>query len=215
MLGTLVQWVKEYRLMFLLFILVPVTLGSSISLMYDGGGISQFYYVISIIAILLLQGGTLSMSRFFDIFFNGGILKNIREILLDIKGHMGELAKPSFYLISGGISLGLCVFIGMFIAITRSLLLLPIGMIGVGMGMFYTIPPLKQRFHIIGQLAWFLTVPLCAVGAFLVQVPIPSLETLAQHSSTFWLIIGVCLPLALIGTCGNYLIEKYRPIEKA
>lgn len=215
MLGTLVQWVREYRLLFLLFILVPVTLGSAISLRYDGGGISQFYYAISIVAILLLQGGTLAMSRFFDIFFNGGILKNISEILLDIKGHMSELAKPSAYLISGGISLGLCVSIGLFIAFTRSLLLLPIGMIGVGMGMFYTIPTLKERFRIIGQMAWFLTVPLCAVGAFLVQVPIPSLEALAQHSHTFWLIVGACLPLALIGTCGNYFLEHYLPIEKA
>ncbi len=214
MFGTLVQWVKDYRLLFLLFILLPVTLGSAISLAYDGGGISQFYYAISIVAILLLQGGTLAMGRFFDVFFNGGILKNIREILLDVKGHMSELAKPSVYLISGGISLGLCVLIGLFIAVTRSLLLLPIGMIGVGMGMFYTIPPLKQRFRIIGQLAWFLTVPLCAVGAFLVQVPIPSLEILAQHSHTFWLIVGTCLPLALIGTCGNYFLENYRPIEK-
>ncbi len=211
MLGTLVQWVKEFRLMFLLFILLPVTLGSAIALKYDGGGISQFYYAISIVAILLLQGGTLAMSRFFDTFFKGGILKNI---LLDIKGHLSELTKPFVYLISGGVCLGFCVLIGLFIAVTRSLLLLPIGMIGVGMGMFYTIPPLKERFHIIGQLAWFFTVPLCAVGAFLVQVPIPSFDMLIQHGHTFWLIVGACLPLALIGTCGNYLLENYRPMEK-
>ena len=57
--------------------------------------------------------------------------------------------------------------------------------------------------------------PLPALGAFMVQVPIPSLETLAQHSNTFWLIIAVCLPLALIGTMGNYLLENYRPLDKA
>lgn len=215
MLATLVQWVKDCRLLFLLFILLPVTLGSAISLQYDGGGISPFYYAISIVAILLLQGGTLAMSRFFDIFFNGGIFKNLKNILFDIKGHLNELTRPMAFLVSGGACLGFCVLIGLFIAVTRSLLLLPIGMIGVGMGMFYTIPPLKERFHIIGRLAWFLTVPLCAVGAFLVQVPIPSLETLAQHSHTFWLIVGVCLPLALIGTFGNYLLENYRPMEKA
>lgn len=215
MLQKLIALVKKYRLLFLLFIILPVTLGSGIALQYDGGGISQFYYAISMIAILLLQAGTLAMNRFFDLFFNGGIIKEMKGIISDIKGRLKELTKPSLYLASGCACLGLCVLIGLFIAITRSLLLLPIGVIGVGMGMFYSVPPLKQRFRLVGLTAWFLTVPLCALGAFLVQVPIPSLEVLAQHSHTFWLIIGACLPLALIGTCGNYLIENYHPPDNA
>lgn len=213
MLGTLILRVKEYRLLFLLFVLLPVTLGSVIALEYDGGGISQSYYVISIIAILLLQAGTLAMSRFFGLLFDGGIIKRLKEIISDIESHVKELTKPSIYLASGCACLGLCVLIGLFIAATRSLLLLPVGAVGVGMGMFYSVPPLKQRFRLLGLMAWFLTVPLCAVGAFLVQVPIPDLETLTQHSHTLWLIVGACLPLALAGTWGNYLLENYRPPE--
>lgn len=214
MLGTLILWIKEYRLLFLLFIILPVTMGSAISLKYDGGGISSFYYAISIAAILLLQAGTLAMSRFFDLFF-GSTIKELKDIISDVKGHLKELTKPSVYLASGCICLGFCVLIGLFIAVTRSLLLLPVGVIGVGMGMFYTIPPLKQRFRMLGLLAGFLTVPLCAVGAFLVQAPIPSLDMLELHSGTFWLIILASLPLALIGACGNYLLEKYEPAEIA
>jgi len=214
MLGTLLIWIREYRLLFLLFIVLPVTIGSAITLNYDGGGISSFYYVISIVAILLLQAGTISMSRFFDLFF-GSIIKELKPIVSDVKGHFRELTRPSAYLAAGCVCLGFCVLIGLFIAVTRSLLLLPIGVIGVGMGMFFTVPPLKQRFSLIGHLAWFLTVPLCAVGAFLVQEPIPSLDALQLHIHTFGVIIAVCLPLALVGTCGNYLLENYRPPEKA
>ena len=214
MLGTLVLWIREYRLLFLLFIVLPVTIGSAVTLNYDGGGISSFYYAISIAAILLLQAGTISMSRFFDLFF-GSILKELKPIISDVKGHLKDLTRPSMYLAAGCACLGFCVLIGLFIAITRSLLLLPIGAIGVGMGMFYTIPPLKQRFRVIGLLAWFLTVPLCAVGAFLVQEPIPSLDVLQLHIQTLGVIVAVCLPLALVGTCGNYLLENYRPPEKA
>lgn len=139
--------------------------------------------------------------------FNDGLIKVFKDIVSDVKGHLEELTRPSTYLVSGCACLGFCVLIGLFIAATRTLLLLPIGVIGVGMGMFYTVPPLKQRFRLLGLTAWFLTVPLCALGAFMVQVPILSFETLLQHSHTFWLIVARKLSASGKGMTSAYFIN--------
>ncbi len=207
MLQKLIAWAKEFRLLFLLFVILPVTLGSVIALKYDGGGVSRLYYGISIVAILLLHGGTIAYNDLFDYLSGNDVINKARTIFTGGTGLIPEVLKPLEVFTAGSLCFGLCALIGLFIAVTRSLLLLPIGMLGMGMGIFYSVPPLKLSYRLLGEATWFLSIPLIAIGAFIVQVPVVSLDSLLQHARTFWVIVAASLPLAFMGTCGIFILE--------
>lgn len=207
MLQKLIAWAKEFRLLFLLFVVLPVTLGSVIALKYDGGGVSKLYYGISVVAILLLHGGTIAYNDLFDYLSGNDVINKARTIFTGGTGLIPDILKPLEVFTAGSICFGLCVLIGLFIAFTRSLLLLPIGMIGVGMGLFYSVPPLKLSYRLLGEVTWFMSIPLIALGAFIVQVPIASLESFIGHLNTVGIIVGASLPLAFMGTCGIFILE--------
>lgn len=207
MLQKLLAWIKEFRLIFLLFVALPVTLGSVIAIRYDGGGVSGLYYVISIAAILLLHAGTIAYNDLFDYLSGNDVINKARTIFTGGTGLIPETLKPLEVFLAGSVCFGLCILIGLFIAATRSLLLLPIGIIGVGMGAFYSVPPLKLSYRLLGEATWFLSIPLMALGAFIVQVPIASLNALFQHMHTVIIIVAASLPLAFMGTCGIFILE--------
>jgi 1,4-dihydroxy-2-naphthoate octaprenyltransferase len=207
MLKKLIAWAKEFRLLFLLFVILPVTLGSVIALKYGGGGVSRLYYGISVVAILLLHAGTIAYNDMFDYLSGNDIINKARTIFTGGTGLIPEVLKPLEVFTAGSLCFGLCILIGLFIAYTRSLLLLPIGILGVGMGIFYSVPPLKLSYRLLGEMTWFMSIPLIALGAFIVQVPIDSLDTLFLHAHTFWVIVAASLPLAFIGTCGIFILE--------
>ncbi len=121
--------------------------------------------------------------------------------------YIPEFLKPAGVFVAGSLCLGLCGIIGLFIAITRSLLLLPVGAIVACMGLPYSVPPLRRAIRPVGEVAWFLTVPLIALCAFIVQVPVPSLDALFLHAHTFWAIVAASLPLAFMGACGVFVTE--------
>jgi 1,4-dihydroxy-2-naphthoate polyprenyltransferase len=207
MIGVLIAWAKRFRLLFLLFIILPVTLGSAIALKYDGGGVSRLYYGLSIAAILLLQAGTIAINEFFGQLSGKDVVNKARRILLGDKSPIPELMKLLPILAACIICLGSCALIGLYIAFTRTLLLLPVGIICLGLGMFHNVPPLRRSFGALGDVAWFISIPLMALGAFIVQVPIVSLASLSQHSGTAWLIAVSCLPMAFIGSAGIMVLE--------
>jgi len=207
MLQKLLVWAKEFRLLFLLFVVLPVTLGSVIALKYDGGGVSRLYYGISIVAILLLHAGTIAYNDLFDYLSGNDVINKARTIFTGGTGLIPEALKPLEVFAAGSICFGLCILIGLFIAATRSLLLLPIGVIGIGMGVFYSVPPLKLSYRLLGEATWFLSIPLMALGAFIVQVPISSPGAFLQHMHTVIVIAAASLPLAFMGTCGIFILE--------
>ncbi len=207
MLQKLIAWAREFRLLFLVFVILPVTLGSAIALKYDGGGVSQLYYAISVIAILLLHAGTIAYNDLFDYLSGNDVVNKARTIFTGGTGLIPEVLKPLEVFTAGSLCFGMCILIGLYIACTRSLLLLPIGIAGVGMGVFYSVPPLKLSYRLLGEITWFLSIPLIALGAFIVQVPIASPGALLNHSGTFWIIVMASMPLAFMGTCGIFILE--------
>jgi 1,4-dihydroxy-2-naphthoate polyprenyltransferase len=207
MLQKLIVWAKEFRLLFLLFVVLPVTLGSAIALKYDGGGVSRFYYGISVVAILLLHAGTIAYNDLFDYISGNDVINKARTMFTGGTGLIPEFLKPLEVFTAGSACFGFCVLIGLFIAATRSLLLLPIGMLGVGMGIFYSVPPLKLSYRLLGEITWFLSIPLIAMGAFIVQVPISTPEIFVEHLHTVGVIIVASLPLAFMGTAGIFILE--------
>ena len=207
MLKNLIVWAKEFRLLFLLFVVLPVTLGAVIAYKYDPEGFSWFYFALTIAAILLLHAGTIALNDYFDYKSGNDTVNTNRTKYSGGTGLVPDVLSPSTVFAAGILCFSLCVAIGLYIVFTRSFILLPIGITGVGIGYFYSAPPLKLAYRFLGELSWFGSMILMGLGAFFVQVPVNSFAELSLSFGSIETIIVASLPLAFMGTVGIYVLE--------
>lgn len=207
MFKTIATWAKEFRLLFLLFVILPVTQGAVIAYTYDKAGFSIFYFALSIAAILLLHAGTIALNDYFDYKSGNDSANTERTKYTGGTGLLPNTIAPTHAFIAGLACFALCVLIGLFIVFTRSFVLLPIGIIGVGIGYFYSAPPLKLAYRFLGEASWYGSMILMPLGAFFVQVPVNSFAELEGALGSIGVLIAASLPLAFMGTVGIYILE--------
>ena len=207
MLKNLIIWAKEFRLLFLLFVVLPVTLGAVVALKYDPEGFSWLYFALTIAAILLLHAGTIALNDYFDYKSGNDTVNADRTKYSGGTGLVPDVLSPAAVFAAGILCFALCVVIGLFIVFSRSFILLPIGITGVGIGYFYSAPPLKLAYRFLGELSWFGSMILMGLGAFFVQVPVNSFADLSLSFSSIGTVVVASLPLAFMGTVGIYVLE--------
>lgn len=208
MLSKVGAWVKEFRLVFLLFAIVPVVTGSIVAYNFYPGMFSWYYFILSLIAIVLLHAGTIAFNDFFDYWTGADRINKERTPFTGGTGLLidGTL-KPVHVLVAGSLCFLLCITIGMYIVFTRSPIVFLFGVVGVGLGAFYTAPPLKLAYRLMGEITWFLSFPLTALGALFTQVPPASLAALGGMADVVFTTVVVMLPAAFLGTAGFFVLE--------
>ncbi|HEY3422414.1 MAG TPA: prenyltransferase [Methanocellaceae archaeon] len=201
-------WLKEFRILFLLFVTLPVILGAVIAYAYDPGQFSLFYFFITAIAMMSLHAGTVIINDFFD--YRSGT-DNINKERTPYSGGSGllpdKILKPGEVLAAGIACFILCIALGLFIVLTRSPILIVIGIVGVLLGLFYTTPPIKLAYRGLGEAARTIATPLIVLGAFLVQVPITSRVELTQAAVPLLVAFFSSLPVAFLNTAALYIFE--------
>ncbi|WP_230740302.1 prenyltransferase [Methanooceanicella nereidis] len=201
-------WVKEFRLLFLIYVIVPVILGSIISYKYYPEDFSVPYFLLSIVAILLLHAGTIAYNDYFDFKSGADVINENRTPYTGGTGLLVDnVLKPSHVVIVGTVCFILCIIIGLYIVFARSIMVLPIGIAGVAMGIFYTAPPLKLSYHGAGELMWFLSTPLMALGALYVQKPVMSISELIGTYDAALAAVITTLPIAFLSSSGLLILE--------
>lgn len=208
MLTKLRAWVKEFRLVFLLFAIVPVVTGTIVAYNFYPGLFSWYYFLLSLMAIVLLHAGTIAFNDFFDYWTGADRLNKERTPFTGGTGLLidGTL-KPVHVLLAGSLCFLLCISIGMYIVFSRSPIVFLFGVVGVGLGTFYTMPPLKLAYRLLGEITWFISFPLTALGALFTQVPPASLAGLSGMSDVIITTVIVMLPAAFLGTAGFFVLE--------
>ncbi|WP_424357319.1 prenyltransferase [Methanocella sp. MCL-LM] len=208
MLSRLGAWVKEFRLVFLLFAVIPMATGSIVAYNYYPGQFSVSYFILSLIAIVLLHAGTIAFNDFFDYWTGADRINKERTPFTGGTGLLidGTL-KPAHVLVAGSLCFLLCITIGMYIVLTRSPIVFLFGVVGVGLGAFYTAPPLKLAYRLLGEITWFLSFPLTALGALFTQAPPASLAALGGMADVVVTTVVVMLPAAFLGTAGFFVLE--------
>ena len=200
-------WAREFRILFLLFVVLPVTLGAAVAYRYDPGDFSWFYYALTIVAILLLHGGTIALNDYFDYKSGNDPANEDRTKYTGGTGLIPDTLSPQTVFIVGLACFILCIALGLFLVFMRSFILLPIGVIGVGVGYFYSAPPLRLAYRFMGEVSWFLMMILMPLGAFFVQAPINSFSELSAALDALGILVVSSLPLAFMGTVGIYILE--------
>ena len=201
-------WLKEFRILFLLFVTLPVVLGAVIAYAYDPGQFSLFYFLITAIAMMSLHAGTVIINDFFDYRSGTDIINTERTPYSGGSGLLPEkILKPGQVLAASIGCFILCVALGLYIVLTRSPILLFIGIAGILLGLFYTAPPIKLAYRGLGEAARTIATPLIVLGAFLVQVPIASQAELSQAALPLLVAFFSSLPVAFLNTAALYIFE--------
>lgn len=201
-------WLREFRYRFLLFVSLPVLLGAAIAYMYYPASFSIWYFLLSVIAMLLLHSGTIIINDYFDFRSGTDILNQSRTPYSGGSGLLPEKAlKPWHVLIVGAGCFALCIIIGLLIVLARGPAILLIGFAGVCLGIAYTTPPFKLCYRGLGEIARLAATPLIVLGAFFVQVPAMSVPELASLSQALLVCIVASVPVAFFNAAALYIFE--------
>jgi 1,4-dihydroxy-2-naphthoate octaprenyltransferase len=201
-------WVKEFRLRFLLFVTLPVILGSAIAYAYFPGQFSLFYFILSAVAMMLLHAGTIIINDYFDYTSGTDVVNRSRTPYSGGSGMLPEkILKPGHVLAVSIACFAVCIVMGLFIVVTRSTGVLLIGLAGVWLGVAYTVPPFKLAYRGLGELARLVATPLIVLGAFLVQIPLSSWQGIDTALPAIVACLAVSAPVALLNTAALYIFE--------
>jgi 1,4-dihydroxy-2-naphthoate polyprenyltransferase len=195
-------WLKEFRVLFLIFVALPVLLGSAIAYDLEPGSFSLFYCALSVVAMMSLHAGTVILNDYFDFRSGTDVVNRERTPYSGGSGLLPEkILSPGHVLAAGLLSFGLSIVLGFFIVLTRSPAVLAVGFVGVAIGLFYTAPPFKLAYRGLGETARLVATPLMVLGAYLIQVPYGvDLHAIA-------IILAASIPAAFLNTGALYIFE--------
>ncbi|MGD9962369.1 MAG: prenyltransferase [Thermoplasmata archaeon] len=163
-------WLLELRAPFFTASLVPTLLGAAIA-WEASEAFEPLLFILTLIGVVFAHAGTNVVNDYFDYKsgtdisnknrtpFNGGSPFLVTGALTPKEVYWGAM---SFF--------GICGAIGLYLAYTVSYWVIPLGIIGIGLGYFYTSPRLGLAAMGVGEFAVGLGFgPLVVVGAYLVQ----------------------------------------------
>ena len=164
------MWFLEMRAPFFTATVIPTVLGAVFSC-YEGASFDFPFFLLTLLGVLSLHAGTNVVNDYFDYKsgtdrinknrspFNGGSPFIVEGVLTPQQVYRAAIA----FFAAGGI-------IGVVLAFTTSLLVIPLGVLGIGFGYFYTAPKVHLAAKGLGEIAVGLGFgPLVVAGAYLVQ----------------------------------------------
>ncbi|MEN6385563.1 MAG: prenyltransferase [Phycisphaerales bacterium] len=164
-------WLKEVRIQFCTASILPIALGTSLAYSHTHN-FNMFLFILAAVSMSFFQMASNVINDYFDSLskndwynqnpssYSGGS-QMIQKKLLSEK----EVLTGSLILFACGSLLGLIIVI-----ITKSILILLLGFIGLLGGMFYTAPPLKLGYRTAGEITiGFLFGILPVYGAYYIQ----------------------------------------------
>jgi 1,4-dihydroxy-2-naphthoate octaprenyltransferase len=183
----------ELRATFLTATIVSIILGASIA--YKRNGVFNLeFFVLSLAAGALLHAGTNVANDYFDHKSGGDDIN--KEFVRPFSGgsrmiQLG-LLKPREVLLEAIILFVIGTVIGFYLAFTRGIFVLVIGLIGLFSGIFYASPPFKLANRGVGEV--FVGVNfgvLMTIGAYYVQTQALNIEPLVASVPVALLIFAV------------------------
>lgn len=173
---------------------ISVSVGSTLAAI--DGDFSWLLYLITLLSIIVLHAASNLINDYYDVV-NGvdhldvSTAKYRPHPLLEGKLEPKQVRNLSYFLFGLVLTAGLCL------TVTRGWLIVVFGLLGLFGGWLYTAPPLKYKYHALGEFAVFaLWGPLMVEGAYYVQRQAVSLEA-------FWVSLPFGILVALVLLANN------------
>jgi 1,4-dihydroxy-2-naphthoate octaprenyltransferase len=155
-------WIQSVRPFAFPASIIPVLVGTSISLYYPGN-VDWFLFPIILICSMLLHGGTNMINDYYD--FKKGVDKE--HTYGSSRVIVEKLLLPE-QVLKGGIILMIIGFIlGLFLVYMRGLPMLILGIIGILGGYLYSGYPMGYKYFALGDIMVFILMgPLMVIGTY-------------------------------------------------
>jgi 1,4-dihydroxy-2-naphthoate polyprenyltransferase len=188
------NWILASRPWSFTMTAISVSVGATVAAL--DGHFSWMLFFISIFAAVMLHAATNLVNDYYDVK-NG--VDTVAACTAQYRPHPLVEGKLSAGRVGIAVILlyGVSALIGFYLVITCGWELLPIGLIGAFASLMYTAPPLKYKYHALGEVSVFLMWgPLMVEGAYFVQC-----KTLSMNA--FWISLPFGILVALVLLANN------------
>lgn len=192
--GVIGLWVKASRAPFLIAAGIPALVGGLVAYaVLPPGGMLWGVFVLAIVANMTAQVGANLANDYYDhLTTDDDINVNVTPFSGGSRMIQDKLIPASRILKAAQIAFAIAFAAGIYLCVTRTWWLLPIGLGGLFIGFFYTAPPIKFAYRGWGEVVIGLSFgPMTVAGAYIVQTL--SLSNLA------WLWPSIPLGLLVLG----------------
>lgn len=163
-------WLLELRAPFFTAAVVPTLLGAGFA-WESQGAFDPLLFVLTLAGVVLAHAGTNVVNDYFDFKSGTDVVNKNRTPFNGGSPFIitGVLTPKQVYWAAITFFAG-CAAIGLYLAYAVSLWIVPLGVIGIGLGYFYTSPKLNLAAMGVGEFAVGLGFgPLIVLGAYVVQ----------------------------------------------
>jgi len=170
-------WLVELRAPFFTAAVVPTLLGTALA-WHALGEFDALLFLLTLVGVVMAHAGTNVVNDYFDYKSGTDVMNRNRSpfnggspFLLD-----GTLTPTQVY--RGAMAMfAIAAIIGLYLAYSVTWVIIPLGVIGIGLGYFYTSPRVNLAGMGVGELAVGMGFgPLIVEGAYIVQTGVLSLE---------------------------------------
>jgi 1,4-dihydroxy-2-naphthoate octaprenyltransferase len=173
-------WIQASRALYTITVLLPCCLGAVVA-WWAGYPFNWGLLVLILLGMMFANIGTNFTNDYFDYksgvdkLDEGRIYKKGAEVLYDnpfaesgsVDGYALYFFSPRTILVSALVSLAITAAIGLYLVLRVDWRILPVGLVGILMGYFYTAPPVKFGYRGWGDLICFLgSGPFPVIGTF-------------------------------------------------
>lgn len=195
-------WIKATRAPFFQAAIIPVIVGTAVAY-WQTGHIYWGLFIIAAIANAAINGGTNLANDYYDHVSRDDVV-NVHPTPFSGGSRViqEKLITPKAMLTAAIVCFALAFALGMYLVVTRGLVILWIGLIGMFIGFFYTAPPFKFAYRGLGEIVVFTALgPLSVLGAYFVQT-----QTLS------WAAFLASIPIGLL-VAGILFINEFPDYE--
>ena len=171
-------FIEAIRAPFFTGVIVPVILGSVLA-WHSGASFHWGYFFLTLVGILCIQAGANTINDYFDHLSKNDEVNEefVRPFSGGSRLIQNQTLTPKTMLTISLSLYSIGIIIGLILTLTRGLPILWIGLIGVGIGVFYVMPRINLAAKGLGELGILIAFgTLCVVGAYYVQAQEFALE---------------------------------------
>lgn len=175
------SWIEVIRVKFFLAGIPPLILGTVLAL-YWTGNFNPYNFIIALVGVILAMVGTYTFNEYYD--FKSGVdvvipTEHITPFNAGSRILPSALLKPESVLKLGVAAWILYIFITLYFTFTVGWIIVPLSLMGLISGVFYTMPPFKWAYRGVGEFLIGLNYgPLITFGSYYVQAMNLPLESI-------------------------------------
>lgn len=179
-------WRNEFKFTIILMEQLPFFVATAIAYKFFPGTFDWAYWLLIFAAMIVFEMGAVLMNDHFD-FKSGNDAANMAKSKFaggsDIL--VNNVIKPVNFFYVGLVFFAFTILVGMFIVFTRSPFVLVPGIIGLCVGLFYSMPPIKFAYRGFGEFMTTIANPLILFGVVFTMGNITTLEQITQNAYPF------------------------------